>query len=209
MDAQTKAHIFEPFFTTKEMGKGTGLGLAMVYGIVTQTGGFIEVASESGRGTTVTIYLPQAATGGVEPATAPPVRTHGAGETILLVEDEPTVRGFAREILKINGYQVLEAAKGEEALRLCGQCEVPIHLLLTDVVMPGMSGRQLADRARAVRSDMKVLFMSGYTDDEVLRHGVSSAGTGFLQKPFAPDVLARKVREVLDSPLNGILDKDV
>jgi PAS domain S-box-containing protein len=199
MDEATKARIFEPFFTTKAPGKGTGLGLATVYGIVQQSGGFIWVYSEPGRGTTFKIYLPRvdAAAEGVAAAALPPVA--GGTETVLLAEDAAAVRAVGKQVLERQGYTVLEAPDGEVALHLAQRHSGPIHLLLTDVVMPGMSGRQLADQLARTRPDTRVLFASGYTDDAVVRHGVLEEGTPYLQKPFTPESLARKVREVLDA----------
>jgi CheY-like chemotaxis protein len=199
MDEATKARIFEPFFTTKAPGKGTGLGLATVYGIVQQSGGFLWVYSEPGRGTSFKIYLPRvdAAAEGVAVAAGAPV---GRGtETVLLAEDAAAVRAVAKQVLERQGYTVLEAPDGEVALHLAKRHSGPIHLLLTDVVMPGMSGRQLADQLAGARPDMRVLYASGYTDDSVVRHGVLEEGTPYLQKPFTPESLARKVRDVLDS----------
>jgi two-component system, cell cycle sensor histidine kinase and response regulator CckA len=198
MTQQTRARIFEPFFTTKQMGEGTGLGLATVYGIVKQGGGFIWVYSEPGQGATFKIYLPRV---DEAPTATQPMRatTSLVGtETILLTEDAPALRGTARQILERYGYNVLEAPNGKEALTLASSRPGPIHLLLTDVVMPGMSGRELAERFTAQRPEVKVLYMSGYTDDAVVRHGVLRPGIAYLQKPFTPDALARKVREVLD-----------
>jgi PAS domain S-box-containing protein len=202
MSDETQAHLFEPFFTTKERGKGTGLGLATVYGIVQQSGGHIRVNSAPDRGSTFFIYLPRvegpkdAATG----ADRPPLPHPSPGtETVLLAEDEEVVRRLAREILSENGYKVLAAGNGREALLLSEAHRGEIHLLLTDVVMPKMSGRELTERIRLQRPGLRVLYMSGYTDDAILRHGVLEDGIPFLQKPFTPEVLARKVREVLDS----------
>jgi two-component system cell cycle sensor histidine kinase/response regulator CckA len=199
MDPDTKAHLFEPFFTTKPPGQGTGLGLATVYGVVKQSGGYVWVYSEIGRGSSFKVYLPRAE-GRAELGTAAalPVQPRRTGETVLLVEDEPAVRLFARKTLDLAGYHVLVAPDGVEALRLAELHTGPIHLLLTDVVMPGMSGRMLAERLCQRRPAVKVLYTSGYTDDAIVRHGVLDASAAFLQKPFSPDTLERKIRDVLD-----------
>jgi PAS domain S-box-containing protein len=196
---EMRARLFEPFFTTKERGKGAGLGLSSVYGIVRQSGGHIWVSSEPGRGATFKIYLPRVERPVLRrmPQPEKPPQ-HPSVETVLLVEDEAGVRALVREILRQRGYQVLEAADADDALRLCRDHDGRIHLLLTDVVMPVMSGRELAERVSDIRPDLRVLYMSGYTDNIVIHHGVNAGDTDFLQKPFTPAVLARKVREVLD-----------
>ena len=199
MDADTKARLFEPFFTTKEQGKGTGLGLATVYGIVRQSGGYVYVYSELGEGTAFRIYLPQASAGAVEASELRASRpVMGGSETVLLVEDEEAVRAVAIAALRQYGYHVLTAANGREAIALSGRHAGPIHLLVTDVVMPGMNGRQLAGVLAGARPGLQVLFVSGYTDDTVLRHGVRDGDVSFLQKPFSAVELARRVREVID-----------
>jgi PAS domain S-box-containing protein len=200
MDESTQAHLFEPFFTTKEVGKGTGLGLATVYGIVKQSGGYIWVYSEPGRGTTVKVYLPRVPGAAEPPLPGPePPALRGGHETVLLVEDAAPVRTLARRSLEARGYTVLDAADGPSAIELAARHAGAIAVLVTDVVMPGMSGRELAERLAPTRPQMKVLYTSGYTDDAMVRQGVLNAGVAFLQKPFVPDSLARKVREVLDS----------
>ena len=204
MTPEVQAHIFEPFYTTKPPGKGTGLGLATVYGIVKQSGGYIWVYSEPGQGTTFKIYLPREA-GGV-PAAAPPARplaAPGGTEHILVVEDDAQIRSLIRGVLDASGYTVLEARRGEDALRLSEQHAGALHLLLTDVVMPGMSGRELAQRLAAHHPGMKVLFMSGYTDQVVVEQGMIEARAPFLQKPFSPEALRRKLREMLDPAVRG------
>ena len=199
MSADVLRHVFEPFFTTKEPGKGTGLGLATAYGIVKQSGGYITVESEPGRGTTFRIYFPRAAgVADLSQSGRRRVVSQGGAETILLVEDEPSVRRLARRILETNGYTVLDAATGDEALEAARAHSGDIHLVATDVIMPGMNGRALWDRLRQLRPTARVLFLSGYTDDVIARHGVLESDTAFLQKPFTSLELARKVREVLD-----------
>jgi two-component system, cell cycle sensor histidine kinase and response regulator CckA len=200
MDADTQSHIFEPFFTTKDQGKGTGLGLATVYGIVKQSGGYIWVYSEPGWGTTFKIYLPRIGDAAESPEPVHPATQPRGSETILLVEDEDGVRELTREILAMNGYTVIAARHGAEALEVCQQYSGEIALILTDVVMPQMSGHALMERIKPVRPSLKVLYMSGYTDKAVVRHGMLAGDVAFLQKPFTPDTLARKVREALDSP---------
>jgi two-component system, cell cycle sensor histidine kinase and response regulator CckA len=200
MDAATQARMFEPFFTTKEVGKGSGLGLATVFGIVQQSGGAISVQSELGKGTTFKTFFPLVAPGSDERAATPPSRpperrTLRGSETILVVEDDERVRILACTILRRFGYQILEAQSGGDALIVCEQHKAPIDLLLSDVVMPRVSGPQLAARLRAGRPDMKVLFMSGYTDDAQVQHGVEAALV--MQKPIRPETLTRRVREVL------------
>ncbi|MBZ5724743.1 MAG: response regulator [Acidobacteriia bacterium] len=203
MDAETQSHLFEPFFTTKNPGRGTGLGLATAYGIIRQSGGAITVFSELGQGTTARIYLPLAEdkTEARAPQAAAPETLTGA-ETILLVEDEARVRKLIAGILTARGYQVLEAPRGDEALRLCHTHEGAIDLAVVDVVMPEMSGPGLARECVSLRPQMRVLYISGYTDEAMVHHGVAPSGAAFLQKPFLPGALLSKVREVLDSRRN-------
>jgi two-component system cell cycle sensor histidine kinase/response regulator CckA len=199
MDKESQAHIFEPFFTTKEKDKGTGLGLAVVYGVVKQSNGYIWVYSEPGKGATFKIYLPRVeeAVEKASQSTGPPKSLQGS-ETILLVEDEERLRCLVRTLLAESSYTVLEAGEGAQALEIAHQHQGTIHLLLTDVVMPRMSGKVLAEKMALLHPDTKVLFMSGYTEHAVTAHGVLEAGTFLLQKPFTRDALKRKVREVLD-----------
>ncbi len=199
MDETTRARLFEPFFTTKGPGKGTGLGLSTVYGIVKQSGGFVSVVSEAGRGAAFAVHLPlleAVPDRVVREGGEPPAR---GTETIFLVEDEAAVRVAARRILDRFGYHVIEAPGAEEALALAVKHREPVHLLLTDIVMPRMNGRELAKVFTRLHPEARVVFMSGYTDDEVLRRDVSEAGTWYLQKPFSPDALGRKIREALDA----------
>jgi len=198
MSDETRRSIFEPFFTTKEKGKGTGLGLAMVHGIVTQSGGNIWVYSELGHGTTFKIYLPRVDTPVAACDSAPPRVAVLGDETLLLVEDDAAVRRAAERILQVAGYHVLTAASGDEALGIAERHAGEIRLLLTDVVMPGMSGPEVAERLRQSRPSLEILFTSGYTDNAIVHHGVLDAGTHFLTKPFSVTDLTLKVRAVLD-----------
>jgi two-component system cell cycle sensor histidine kinase/response regulator CckA len=200
MDAETRSRVFEPFFTTKGVDRGTGLGLSTVYGIVKQGGGQISVESEPGKGARFSIYLQRVEA--PRPAAPAPagVRLRRGQGTVLLVEDDPAVRSLSREILEMSGYLVLEAADGTEALRIGAQHSGRIELAITDVVMPHMGGRHVVERLRSLRPETRILYMSGYTDDTVLRHGVAKAEAAFLQKPFTADALTRKVQEVLEEP---------
>jgi CheY-like chemotaxis protein len=199
MDADTQSHLFEPFFTTKPKGSGVGLGLSTAYGIVKQSDGYIWAYSELGVGSTFTVYLPRVE---AEPVAAERAAEAGepAGgtETVLIVEDEEAIRSLARRFLERRGYRVLDAHNGPDALRVAKKHNGPIHLLLTDVVMPLMSGREVAFQLAAERPDMKVVYMSGHTEDAIVHHGVLDEGVAFLQKPFSQNALAAIVREVLD-----------
>lgn len=200
IDKEIQANIFDPFFTTKEKGKGTGLGLSTVYGIIKQSGGYIWVDSKPGQGTTFRIYLPkvEAEEPYAKEERIEPQNLEGY-ETILLAEDEDSARKMMRTILYGYGYRVLEAQDGKEALRISEQHEGPIHLLLTDVVMPEMNGRELAERLQPIYPKMQVLYVSGYTDNVIVRNGVLEPGVPFIQKPFSQKALISKVREILDS----------
>jgi CheY-like chemotaxis protein len=201
MDPETQAHVFEPFFTTKATGKGTGLGLATVFGIVEQSGGAIWAQSEPGHGTSFNILLPAVAAvadRGDTPTLALVAAPKGSGEVVLLVEDEGQIRKLTSKILQDSGYVVLEARDGRDALSVCEGHAGKIDLLLTDVAMPELGGRELSERILAMNPGIKVIFMSGHTQDVILKEG-GKAGTPFLHKPFTPTDLAYKVREVLDS----------
>jgi CheY-like chemotaxis protein len=200
MDCQTQAHIFEPFFTTKEQGKGTGLGLATVYGIVKQSNGNIRVQSEPGCGTTFKVYLPRAVS--LETASTRSSKYASEarlGETVLLIEDEAAVRTLTRRVLESRGFNVLDAGTGAAAVRIAEDYNGPIHLLLCDVVLPDMNGREIGERIIRIRPETRPLFVSGYTDYDAKLQGVIDARAPFLEKPFTPDSLTRKVREVLDA----------
>jgi two-component system cell cycle sensor histidine kinase/response regulator CckA len=198
MDSETQARIFEPFFTTKEKGKGTGLGMSTVYGIVKQSDGFVWVYSEPGKGTTVKTYFPRVTSR--IPSSQPEIGLDPGfrgSETILIVEDEAAVRTLASRILRERGYRVLEAADGTEALRIAQEYQSEIHMVLTDVVMPGVGGKALIARLEELRPGIHALYISGYTDNAIVHHGILDSGVAFLQKPFSVDSLLRKVREVL------------
>ena len=197
MDDQTRSHIFEPFFTTKQFGKGTGLGLSAVHGIVMQSGGHIDVESRPGHGTNFHIYLPAVKPKPAAASEQTNLRCAKDGETILLVEDQPDVRKSTAAILRLAGFRVLEAGGGEEALNICRSSTGQIDLLLTDIVMPGMDGADLADRLSRLRPGIKLLYMSGYTDDMLVHHGAVNDATAFISKPFTPRRLCAKIRETL------------
>jgi CheY-like chemotaxis protein len=199
MDAAVRARLFEPFFTTKQMGKGTGLGLATVYGIVQQSAGYVLVDSAPGQGTTFQVYLP-ASSDASEADELPVAGSHSVRgtETVLIIEDEQAVRDIVTRILRGHGYVVLVAASGAEALALSAELESTIDLVISDAVMPGMSGGEVVRRLREQRPGLKALFMSGYTDDEVIRRGIISSTTSFIQKPFSLTAFARAAREALD-----------
>jgi two-component system cell cycle sensor histidine kinase/response regulator CckA len=198
MDAETRARIFQPFFTTKGQGKGTGLGLTTVFGIVRQSGGGVDVYSEPGSGTSVKVYLPRVDQPAAEESQAPPTGAVRGSETILLVEDDELVRSLVRDTLEREGYHVLDAANAEEARQVSASNKGPIHLLISDVVMPKEGGRQLAESLKPQRPEMKVLFMSGYTDQAVVNSGLLAGESAFIQKPFTPGTLSRTVREILE-----------
>jgi PAS domain S-box-containing protein len=204
IDAQNLLRIFEPFFTTKDKGKGTGLGLSTVYGIVKQSGGYVTVYSEPGRGTTFKVYLPRVQ----EPpdqvtGPAPALKPSAAGETVLLVEDEPALRSMMQEILEEAGYAVLSGAGSDETLAAVRSHAGPVHLMVTDVVLPRMGGRELAVEVAALRPGLRVLYMSGYTGEAIAHHGILDAGMHFLEKPFTSESLLRRIRELLDAPIPG------
>jgi CheY-like chemotaxis protein len=199
MDEATRQRAFEPFFTTKSKGVGTGLGLSTVYGIIKQSGGWILMYTEPGQGTIFRVYLPRVSEPAERPLPVSPVASLQGAETILVVEDQPAVRKLTADILKRYGYDVLEVANGAEALLLSERFHSPIHVMVTDVIMPGMTGRELASRLATLRPDMKVLFISGYAGDIITHQGVLDSDVAFLSKPFAPDALAGKLRELLDA----------
>jgi CheY-like chemotaxis protein len=199
MTREVRERVFEPFFTTKEKGKGTGLGLSTVYGIIKQSGGYIWVDSEAGRGTTFRIYLTQVTNATEETEKRPQVEATSSGnETILLVEDDGGVRDLAREILQNGGYRIVEASGGQEAAKLYKESQEPIHLILTDVVMPRMSGRDLVNQLQPLRPETKVLYMSGYAENSIVNQGTLEKGIHYIQKPFTLEGLVHMVRRTLD-----------
>ncbi len=199
MDQETASHIFEPFFTTKEEGKGTGLGLATVYGIVKQSSGYIWVESDPGKGSCFRIYVPPAVGSGSSAHAKPHQSASGGRETVLVVEDDPMVRGITIQILRYKGYEVLEAEGPEEVQKLSDDYPGRIHLLITDVMMPQMNGQEMAEMLTKARREMRVLFVSGYTDEAISKFGVLREGLHFLRKPYTPATLLSKVREILDA----------
>jgi CheY-like chemotaxis protein len=202
MTADVQSHLFEPFFTTKEAGRGTGLGLAMVYGAVTQNGGRIEVYSEVGHGTTFRIYLPRVSEAATPVETRERSPLPGGGETIVVVEDDDAIRALTMRLLKGLGYNTHAYRSGVEALRALETMQAPIDLVVTDVIMPEMKGSELAQRLRQLRPGLRVLFASGYSEDVIAHHGVLDPGVDFLQKPYSIEGLARRVREALDRPVD-------
>lgn len=198
MDAATQARVFEPYFTTKEPGKGTGLGLSTVHGIVSQSGGVIRVQSEVGKGTTFQVFLPRRDETMAQPSEEAPAALKPGRETVLLVEDEPAFRELLQRVLESNGYSVLAAADGRAALALAAAHDGAIELLLTDMILPGMSGSTIAERLGKDRPGLKVLYISGYSQEAVASNGKISSGTAFLSKPFRLDALLHKVRDLLD-----------
>jgi two-component system cell cycle sensor histidine kinase/response regulator CckA len=198
MDRATQARIFEPFFTTKEVGRGTGLGLSTVFGIVRQSGGHVYVYSEPNRGAAFKVYFPRVSGGGPTPPVHRSVVPRSSSETVLVLEDEDQVRRVVLAMLQRGGYRVIEATRAEEALEIARDPSRTVDLLLTDIVMPGMSGPEVVRKIREIRPDLKAICMSGYTDDTVVRHGILESGIAFLQKPITPDSLRQKVRSVLD-----------
>jgi CheY-like chemotaxis protein len=203
MDEEIRSRIFEPFFTTKDRGSGTGLGLSTVYGIVKQSNGYVWVYSEPGHGTAFKIYFPRMKEKGVpEEKEQTPVGNLDGSETILIVEDDERLRFLAKKILQRHGYKILEFESGDEALEAIKAYEGPIHLLITDVVMPGMSGKETAENLQTLLPDVRVIYMSGYLDDTIVRHGILSPGVNFLEKPFSPKGLAGIVRKVLNQGID-------
>jgi len=204
MDENTKTHLFEPFFTTKEKGKGTGLGLSTVYGIVKQSGGYVWVYSEVGKGATFKLYFPRNDGAGKETETEADGGSSPSGrETVLVVEDEDVVRELIRQILEESDYTVITAPDGEEAIEVATASKIPVHLVITDVIMPKMGGPEAAKSLEKLFPGVSILYMSGYTDEAIVRHGVLEPGISFLEKPFTPDALLRKVREVLNMRTKG------
>ncbi|HVP15043.1 MAG TPA: response regulator, partial [Terriglobales bacterium] len=203
MSAEVQSHIFEPFFTTKPAGRGTGLGLATVHGIVAQSGGRIEVISAPGQGSTFHVYLPAADAGESPRESPPPACGRGGNETILLVEDETSVRELAACVLREHGYRVIEAGNAERALEAAASLAGPLDLLLTDIVMPGLNGRELAERLGRDRAGLRVLFVSGYSDEALAHQDAACRSGAFLEKPFGPEALLGKVREVLEPSRPG------